>query len=146
MKKILTTILLLGIIVYGYCSFINPVVSADGINFTDGTLTEAIRKAKSENKAVFIDVSTTWCGYCKKMKRNAFSDKTVGAYFNDKFVSIEMDAEKGEGIAFAQKYNVNSFPTFIILDKNETVVLIGVGYLDKEQFMEFGQTAFSKIK
>jgi len=59
-----------------------------GINFFKGTYTEALAKAKEENKPVFLDVYAGWCGPCKKLKKTTFKDETVGEYFNKNFICI----------------------------------------------------------
>lgn len=91
-------------------------------NFRSLTLSEAIQTAKSENKLVFIDFYTTWCGPCKMMMNNVFPQPKVGEYFNSKYVCIKLDAEK-EGKEAAQRFEVKAYPTFIVLDANEKVLL-----------------------
>lgn len=91
---------------------------ADGINFMphDALLKDAVAKAKAENKMVFLDCYTSWCGPCKAMAKKVFPLDTVGEYMNPRFVSIKIDMEKGEGPALAKKYEVSAFPTFIIFN------------------------------
>ncbi|MEP7168582.1 MAG: DUF255 domain-containing protein, partial [Bacteroidota bacterium] len=71
--------------------------AGDGISFFEGTWQDALVKSANENKLIFLDLSTSWCGYCKKLKQNTFTDKKAGDYFNAKFINIELDAEQGEG-------------------------------------------------
>lgn len=47
------------------------------INFADLSLEEAITKAQAEDKYIFIDVYTTWCGPCKKLDRVTFQSSEV---------------------------------------------------------------------
>ena len=47
-------------------------VFAQGIEFSHGTWKEVLAKAKQEDKLVFIDVYTSWCGPCKKMAAKVF--------------------------------------------------------------------------
>ena len=47
-------------------------VFGQGINFEKLTLEEALIKAKTENKYVFVDCYTTWCGPCKRMTEFVF--------------------------------------------------------------------------
>ena len=145
-KKFLFIIPFLGILLYAYSANKPAEISKDGIIFFEGTWTEALKKSEAENKPIFLDVSTSWCGYCKKMKRNAFSDKEVGSYFNNTFINVAVDAEQGEGVAIAQKYNVTGYPTLIILDKNEKVILYAGGYLDTKDFLQMGKKAIEKSK
>ena len=93
---------------------------AQGVKFEKGTFAEAVAKAKKENKLVFVDFYTTWCGPCKKMDKEIFPKEIVGSYFNEKFVSIKIDAEKGEGIQLAEKYTVKGYPTMLVLNSDES--------------------------
>ena len=112
MKKILfVVVLLLG------CTMLKAQT-----NFRDITYEEAVAAAKAENKHVFIDFYATWCGPCKMMSEEVFPQRIVGHYFNPRFVCIKIDAEKGEGIELAKRFNVRAYPTFVILDANEKVV------------------------
>ena len=63
-------------------------------NFRSLSLAEAIASAKVENKLVFIDFYTAWCGPCKMMMKNVFPQPKVGEYFNGKYVCIKLDADK----------------------------------------------------
>ena len=81
-----------------------------GINFLHGTTwAEAVAKAKAENKLIFIDFYTQWCGPCLNMAQTVFSLPTVGYYYNQTFINLKIDAEEGEGITLAKKYGVRSY-------------------------------------
>ena len=68
------------------------------INFREGGFAEALEAAKSENKLVFMDCYTSWCGPCKLMASKEFVQEKAGEYFNPRFVSVKIDMEKGEGV------------------------------------------------
>ena len=72
-------------------------VCAQGVNFRPLSYTEAIELAAKENKMVFIDFYTTWCGPCKRMSKEVFPQQEVGEYFNRTFISLKLDAEKENG-------------------------------------------------
>lgn len=88
---------------------------------------QALAAAKAENKLVFVDVMTSWCGPCKMMARDVFPQQSVGKVMNEKFVCLKIDAEKGEGIQIAKTYKVTAFPTFLLLntDKSELARIVG---------------------
>ncbi len=52
---------------------------------------EALTAAKQENKLIFIDFYTTWCGPCKMMSNKVFPQKNVGDFMNAKFIPLKMD-------------------------------------------------------
>lgn len=113
--------------------------TAGGIQFFDGTFQEALEKAQTENKPIFLDIYATWCGPCKKLKRKTFSDKAVGDYYNKNFINIAIDGETPEGRELANKYNVQSYPTLLILDKNEKKLTKQVGFVEPHILVNFGK-------
>lgn len=129
-------------------AFANPKVdfkadTKDGIQFHNGTWEEALQLAKKENKLIFLDIYATWCGPCKKLKANTFSNSEVGTFYNQYFVNVAFDGEQGEGKMLMQKYALRSFPSLLFIDGNGKVVGQTAGYHSSNQFIELGQK-FSK--
>ena len=61
--------------------FLIPLfLQAQGINFFEGSFQEVKAEAKKQNKIIFIDCYTSWCGPCKWMAKNVFTDKKVGDF------------------------------------------------------------------
>lgn len=100
------------------------IVALPGIAQTDFrhiSYQEAVAAAKAENKMLFLDFYTDWCGPCKMMINKVFPQKEVGDYFNAKFVCLKVNAEK-EGKELAVKHAIKAYPTFVVLDANEKVL------------------------
>lgn len=116
-----------------------------GTVFQKGTLKELLEKAGKEKKYLFVDVYASWCPPCKIMASRVFPQKSVGEYFNKTFVNAKFDAEKGEGIDIARKYNVRSYPTFLILDADGTEVGRIVGGDEGDKFVEKVQKVVANI-
>ena len=87
-----------------------------GIKFFKGSYAEAIEAARNENKHLFIDFYTEWCGPCLLMAEEIFPLPDVGAMYNTNFVCYKIDAEKGEGVELAKSFEVNSYPAYIFVD------------------------------
>lgn len=109
---------------------------AQGVNFQNLTYAEALEKAKAENKLVFVDCYTSWCGPCKMMTNEVFPQKEAGDYFNPLFVCVKFDMEKGEGVELAKKFGIRAFPTFLIVRPDGTIQHRVVGGGDLEGFIE----------
>lgn len=122
------------------------IFAQDGIQFTQKPWTEILQKAKTENKLVFVDAYTTWCGPCKAMSKKVFPDKKVGQFFNAQFVNAKIDMEKGEGPKLAQQYKVRAYPTFLFVDGDGKVVHRSIGYHDTKQLLELGSDASNPMK
>lgn len=114
-------------------------IFAQGIDFFHGTLDEALQKAKLENKLVFVDCYTSWCGPCKMLQRNTFPDEKVGDYFNMNFVSVKFDCEKENGPEVCRKYNVRAYPTLLFLDVDGKVLQTTMGYRPPESLLAEAQ-------
>ena len=137
MKKILTTFL----IILSVLSF-----AQEGIKFETSDFKTILAKAKKENKLIFLDAYTTWCGPCKLMAKNIFTLKSVGDHYNANFVNAKIDMEKGEGIDIAKKYDVKVFPTYLFIDGNGELVHRTVGYVPEKEFIQFAKDASDPSK
>jgi thioredoxin 1 len=115
-----------------------------GISFENPSWNEVLALAKKENKPIFIDISTEWCYYCKRMKASVFTNSEVGEYYNKNFINVTFDAEKGEGIELKKKYGVTGYPTFVYLDSKGNLLIKTAGYRNSEKFIKTGQDALSK--
>lgn len=103
-------------------------------NFRQLTFDEAITAAKVENKQVFIDFYTEWCGPCKVMARDIFPQKILGDYLNKHFVCIKLDAEK-EGREVSAHYKIEVFPTYIIVDVTGKEIFRKTGWISSENLI-----------
>lgn len=109
---------------------------AQGVDFKSLTMKEAQAVALKEKKMIFIDFYTTWCGPCKMMSSEVFTQDQVGEYFNRTFVNLKVDAEKGEGVELAKKYQVKAYPTFVVLRADGTEVYRTAGARPADEFVD----------
>jgi thiol-disulfide isomerase/thioredoxin len=117
-----------------------------GIQFIHEQYTKALATAKSQNKLVFMDAYTTWCGPCKMMSKKVFPDSAVASFYNDKFVNLKLDMEKDEGLTAFQRYGIEGFPTLLFLNGDGDVVHKALGYQDVPEFLELGKAALAGDK
>jgi thiol:disulfide interchange protein len=118
--------------------------SGKGVSFTQTSLTNAIQLAKAQNKLIFIEIYTTWCGPCIMLRFRTFSNKEAGQFFNENFINLSLDGEKGEGLKLFQAYRLTAVPTLIILDNDGTPLLGTQGYMDAKTLIEFGRAGIAK--
>jgi len=121
------------------------LVNSTGIQFVEANWEKAIAEAKKQKKMIFIDAYTSWCGPCRMLKTNTFTDKAAGDYFNKYFINIALDMEKGDGIAFAEKYQIRAYPTLLIMDADQKFVSVSEGYINPGQLIEFGKYVINKF-
>jgi thioredoxin-related protein len=109
------------------------------IKFEHGSFKEIKEKALKENKLIFIDAFTTWCGPCKQMAKNIFTNDTVADYYNKNFVNAKIDMEKGEGIELAKQYDVRCYPNLLFVDGNGNLVHRIAGSMSGKEFIALGE-------
>lgn len=97
------------------------------IKFTEQPWQEIVTLAKQENKLIFLDAYASWCGPCKWMAANMFTNDSIADYYNKTFICASIDMEKGEGIKLRQKYNVRAYPSLIFINTDENMVHERVG-------------------
>ncbi len=117
--------------------------TAEHLAFIHENFGEAMQKARAENKIVFIDAYTTWCGPCKMMDKQTFTDEDVVTLFNEKFVNLKLDMERGDGLTVQQRYKISAFPTLLFLNADGEVLHKVLGFQDADQFLAIGKVALS---
>jgi thioredoxin-related protein len=142
-------------------AFLLPLfaVAQKGMKFEHGlTWTEIQAKAKAENKYIFMDAYTTWCGPCIRMAKDIFPLEEVGSFFNDKFLNVKVqldstDKDNDEVKSWYQdghdimvKYKVNAFPTYLFFDPNGKIVHRAVGASAPDKFIAKAKDAFNPDK
>ena len=118
----------------------------DGVNFERLSFREALDKAKSEQKYVFMDCYTSWCGPCKNMTQNVFPQKKAGDYFNPKFICVKYDMEKGEGPELGKRFEVRAYPTFLVLDAEGRLLHKVIGSYSVDEIIERIEESFDEEK
>ena len=119
--------------------FVSPLYAQEnttGISFFKGTFEEALVKAKQENKPLFVDFYAVWCVPCKKMAKTVFTQEAVGKYFNEHFISLQLDAEKGENVQIAKNYKVVAYPTVAFIAPDGKALSVNTGAMNADELME----------
>lgn len=124
-----------------FFTFLYTTSFAQGITFETTDFNSGLAKAKAENKLIFMDAYTTWCGPCKWMSKNVFTDSNVGEYFNAKFINLKIDMEKGEGLELAKRYDVKAYPTLLFINGDGELMHMSMGSRPAEDFLDLGHAA-----
>ena len=117
------------------------------------TFEEAIELHKENPKKLLIDLYTDWCGWCKVMDRETYSNPRLSAYINDNFYPVKFNAEQKESVEFdghtfkfipsgrrgvhelaaALTRNQLSYPTTVFMDEDLRIIQPIAGYLKPKQ-------------
>ena len=135
------------LIAFGLAASISAIgQEVEGIKFVKEDLAQAQTAASADEKIIFVDAYTTWCGPCKMMDRSTFKDEEVSNFYNENFVNLKMDMEKGKGPSFAQKHGVRGYPSLLFLNAGGELVHRALGFQDSKRFLELGKSAVDPRK
>lgn len=121
------------------------LVNTRHINFETGDWKSVLAKAKKENKLIFLDAYTEWCRPCIQMAKDVFTLDNVADFYNENFINVSMDMEKGDGPPLVKKYEIGAYPSFLFIDGNGNKVYKDGGYMEAPQFINVGE-AVVKIR
>ncbi len=125
---------------------------------------EAAKLNETNPKKIFVDVYTSWCGWCKVMDKKTFTDEKVANYLTENFYAVKLDAESREAINFkgtkfefvevegSRRGGIHmlayellggklSYPTVVTLNENFERIAISPGF--KEAPMMYNELKFA---
>jgi thiol:disulfide interchange protein len=156
MKNIsMLTFSLLSILVIASCGY--STMGGGGANRQDRTSSpskiffesskyeKVLAMAEAEQKPVFLDFYTDWCAPCRWLDRDVFATENAAKYFNKNVINLKVNAEKGEGIELAQKFNIQSYPNLIFLKPNGTEISRHVGMTTSNRLVGMGRKSVKVI-
>jgi thioredoxin-related protein len=130
-----------------------------GISFVQGlNWAKMVKKAKRENKFIFIDCYATWCGPCKMMDRQVYALQKVGDFCNDKFVCVKMQMdgttnrpESAMNInqdvkSIADAYHINAYPTLLFFDPDGHLLRKTAGAISADEFIALAKEVLNPDK
>lgn len=148
LRRINNILFLLPLLAFGIADTPSPVI---WLSFE-----EAVSSSALEQRKIFIDVYTDWCGWCKRMDATTFSDPAVAEVLQNKFYPVKFNAEQREPITF-NNHTFNfvprgtkgyhelaatllngklSYPSVVFLNENFEIIQVLPGYRKADEFLK----------
>ncbi len=98
-------------------------------------LDRAMAQSGESGKPVLMKFTADWCGPCRQMKREVFSDPGVGALIQGSFIPVVVDVtdRSGPGQDIANRYRVEALPTLVVIDAYGMEQARKIGYIHPPQ-------------
>lgn len=137
------------------------------------SMNEALEAQKKEPKKIFMDAYTTWCGPCKMLDKNTFTNEKLVSYVNENFYPVKFNAEGNEEILykdmsfgnpnfdpektgrnstheFASAMRISGYPSLAFFDEEGQLFQVLMGYRDANQleiFLKvFGEDDYKELE
>lgn len=107
------------------------------------SLQAAIKEAKRTGKPIMVDFFATWCGPCKMLDSETYTDASV-IKESKRWISVKVDVDKEAKLA--EKYKVSAMPTVAFLRPDGTLVTGFVGYQGPKDALKSIRAAYAKVK
>jgi thioredoxin-related protein len=104
--------------------------------FYEGPIEDVLIEAKRSKRPVFLDFTSKNCAHCLKMQKEVFANATVANKLNVGFLAYKVDLDEPEGKILAQKYNVQEYPSFLVLAAQGSQIGSIKGFWTAAQFLK----------
>jgi thioredoxin-related protein len=96
------------------------------------SMTYALQQAKAQNKPILVSFYTTWCGWCKKLDAETYTDPRVMAAAQ-RYITVKLNAE-GDGASEKARLGVKGYPNIVFLRPDGSEIERFAGYLGPADF------------
>ncbi len=138
------------------------------------TLDEALAAQEKNPKKIMMDVYTNWCGPCKLLDKNTFTNADLVSYVNENYYAVKFNAEGDSVIQykesefsnpqfdpakankrnypheFTQYMGIRGYPSIVFLDEEANFIMPVTGYLSPSQLeiylKLFGEDHYKDVK
>ena len=96
----------------------------------------ALLRAKQQHRLILADFHADWCLPCRRMQRDVWTSRRVGAMVMASYIPLSVDVDTPEGKLLSHNFMVNLLPSVLVIDTHGEVLTAG-NFMDKSQMLAF---------
>lgn len=94
---------------------------------------DQMNKQTTSTKKLFIYFYADWCGYCRKMDKETFTDPTVADFINEHFLPVRVNSDQQGKVA--AHYGVSGLPDLRFLTAQGEAIARWPGFIEPKQLL-----------
>jgi tetratricopeptide (TPR) repeat protein len=106
------------------------------VNFEQLGFNETLAKAVQKDQPVMVDFYSKGCSGCVALDKQVFQDHKLASFINNRFISLKINGDNGEGMELRKKYQVIGYPTVLFLKPNGEELDRICGFSGKDEFVQ----------
>lgn len=107
---------------------------------------ELISKSEKTGTPLFLDIYATWCGPCKYLDKEVYTDSALAEVYNELFLNARIDGESKFGRQLVERYSLRAYPTMYFIGSDEKVISSIVGVREAGPLAETGKVISENIQ
>lgn len=128
-------------LVFGLLLLAKQSIAQSEINFFKGSWDDALAKARTENKLIFLNMSKSGCWDCTMMSMEVFKSPEVGDFFNKTYVNVKLDVEHYQASSLAKRFGIKEYPALLFIDNRGNLLHQEIGRKTIEEMLAIGRNA-----
>jgi thioredoxin-related protein len=148
-SRVASFLIVLALVGVGLAVFLSSRKGHDGTDSSSGNIqwhsyNEGVTLARAQNKKLLVDVYTDWCGWCKKMDSDVYTDENIKSIVAGNFIAVKLNAESSTQVTvgtdqldeagLAKAMGVTGYPTTVFLESGAGPITKIAGYMEAKEF------------
>lgn len=112
-----------------------PLMAQSGVQWHTN-LEEALQEAARTQKPLLVHIWASYCGPCKQMDRQVFSQPQVAQAMHSQFIPVKLSAEDPRQVEHIKQWGVKVIPTDVVLNPNGQIATEpSSGFFDSSTYL-----------
>lgn len=113
-----------------------PAVAAPASIKWQTSLKKAVDSTRDDKRPMLIEITASWCAYCKKMERESLVDARVIKVVGEQFIAVRLDADIAETEELMEELEIEGLPAMVIVNTRTKKTQVLEGYHTADEILK----------